>query len=257
MLMKIALLQTNVRWHDVRANIESAGRLMDSVPNAALYVLPEMWATGFDTSPGYDMMDLSETALDWMKRQARERNCAVAGTLAVREWPQEGTTECASLWRNRFFFITPDGNCTAYDKRNLFTYGGEQLTYTPGEKPVIVLWRGVRFMLQTCFDLRFPETVRNTMPDPYDVILYAANWPAPRRRAWDVLLPARAIENQAYCVGVNRTGADPSCIYDGGSAAYDAYGTPLVKLGTDEMAAAFDTDMPRLQTFRQKFRVLR
>lgn len=254
--MKIALLQIDIQWHDVEANAWRAQRLIDALPACDLYVLPEMWATGFDIQPGYDLIECTDKAMAWMQKTARERDCAVAGTLAVREWPHDEGAECASLWRNRFFFVTPTG-CVHYDKRHLFTYGGEQLTYTPGNETVIAEWRGVRFMLQTCFDLRFPETSRNTLAAPYDVLLYAANWPAVRRKAWDVLLQARAIENQAYCIGVNRTGIAPSGIYDGGSAAYDAYGSPIVVMSSDQIGSAIKIDIRQLHYFREKFSVLR
>lgn len=252
-MMKITLLQTDIKWLDPQTNMGRAARLMDTAPNADLYVLPEMWATGFNTSPTAEMAEMADRALAWMRQLADGRGCAVAGTLAVRE----PLAENAAKWRNRFFFVFPEEEPAFYDKRNLFAYGGEHLSYLPGEAPVIVAWRGVRFMLQTCFDLRFPETARNALANSYDVLLYAANWPASRRNAWDALLPARAIENQAYCAGVNRTGCDPSCTYDGGTAAYDPYGHPLVQLADGEQAASFEVDLERMHAFRRKFHVLR
>lgn len=254
--MKIALLQTNPQWLAPQANMAQAARLMARVPDAALYVLPEMWATGFHTSPSYDMIDMADEALHWMCQQADRRQAAVAGTLAVREWPAAGTQTGTALWRNRFYFVKPGGEVTFYDKRHLFTYGGEQLTYTPGTERVEVEWQGVRLLLQTCFDLRFPETSRNALPRPYDVVLYAASWPASRRLAWDTLLPARAIENQAYCAGINRTGMDPACRYNGGTAAFDAYGHRLCLLEDKVGVVTFEPDLPALHAFRQKFKVL-
>lgn len=265
--MRITLLQTDIVWLDTTANMRHAAQLMDAAPGSDLYVLPEMWATGFCTDPDAAWPD--ETAvLAWMRRQAAARGCAVAGTVAVRVESEaaHGTmrdaTRDVNLRRNRFCFVRPDGSIDCYDKRNIFVYGGENRTFAPGTERVIAEWRGVRFMLQVCFDLRFPETARNVMPAPYDVLLYAANWPASRRTAWDALLPARAVENQAFVVGVNRTGTDrPSAadaiVYDGGSAAYDACGRCLARLDARPQAVTVDIDVEALHRFRTGFPVLR
>lgn len=265
--MKITLLQTDMAWFDPMANMRCAAQLMDAAPDSDLYVLPEMWATGFCTEPGAAWPD--ETAvLAWMRRQAAARDCAVAGTVAVRvegeaaHGAMRGAAGGINLRRNRFCFVRPDGSTDRYDKRNLFVYGGENRTFAPGTERVIAEWRGVRFMLQVCFDLRFPETARNVLSAPYDVLLYAANWPASRRTAWDALLPARAVENQAFVVGVNRTGTDrlsaaDSIVYDGGSAAYDACGRCLARLDARPQAVTVDIDVEALHRFRTGFPVLR
>lgn len=258
--MKITLLQTDIAWLDATANMQRAERLMNTGPGADLYVLPEMWATGFCTEPGAAWPD-EAAVLSWMKRQATARQCAVAGTVAVTE-PADGPNGVNHKRRNRFYFVRPDGTMDYYDKRNLFGYGGENRTFASGCKRVVTEWKGVRFMLQVCFDLRFPETARNAQPAPYDVLLYAASWPASRRSAWDVLLPARAVENQAYVIGVNRTGTDRpdterAIAYDGGSAAYDAYGRCMARLDAREQAATVDIDLEALRRFRAKFPVLR
>lgn len=255
--MKISLVQFDVKWLNPQANTQTVARLMDSTPDASLYVLPEMWATGFNTSPNAEMGEMGRHALEWMGRQAAARQCAIAGTLAVYEQAAEHISGKAQTWRNRFFFVFPDKSYAYYDKRNLFNYGGEHVSFVPGKTPVIVTWRGARFMLQTCYDLRFPENARNSLRQTYDVLLYAANWPSSRRRAWDTLLAARAIENQACCVGVNRTGDDPFCQYNGGSAAYDPYGRLLLQLHDREQAACITVNLEEMRAFREKFQVLR
>lgn len=248
--MKVTALQLQTRWHDVQANIAAADRLMNLASGSDVYVLPEMWAWGFDLAPDEQTQAAAEATLAWMRRQAAERDCAVAGTIPEKDEP-------TGSWRNRFHFVTPDGADCFYDKRNLFGYGGEEEHYAPGSERVVANYKGVRFMLQTCFDLRFPETGRNFLAEPYDVVLYAANWPAARRTAWDALLAARAIENQAYCLGVNRVGTDCNGDYNGGSAAIDLYGKVLFRLDEHEQAATFEPDLKRLQHFREKFPVLR
>ena len=162
---------------------------------------------------------------------------------------------------NRFYFVTPTDVYT-YDKRHLFSYAGEDKNFAAGDERTIVEWRGVKFLLQVCYDLRFPCFSRNRLTADgiplYDAIIYVANWPASRRRVWDVLLQARALENQCFVIGVNRVGDDPNCHYDGGSAIIDAKGKSLAKV-QDETAASATAllDMESLNAFRAKFPVLR
>ena len=184
--------------------------------------------------------------MEWMRRTADERGCAIAGSIAVEE---------KGRYYNRFFFVKPGGQTEWYDKRHLFTYGGEHHTYTPGSQRTVVEWRGMRFLLQVCYDLRFPVWSRNR--GDYDVALYVASWPTPRVEAWKALLRARAIENQCYVVAVNRVGEDPSCQYCGGSAVIDPYGKTLAACEDGcacEAEAVIDIDV--LEDFRKKFPVL-
>ena len=160
-----------------------------------LYVLPEMWSTGFATEPE-GIAESDGSSLNWMKQMANRLDAAVAGSIA---------TEIDGKYYNRFYFVKPanddnDNEIEYYDKHHLFTYSGEHLRYTAGERRVVVEWRGWRFLLQVCYDLRFPVFARNCAegPDAYDVALYVASWPTSRRAPWDALLRARAIENQCY-----------------------------------------------------------
>ena len=237
--------------------------------DTSLYILPEMWSTGFVMSPEGVAEEHGES-LAWMQRMARERRAAFAGSVAVCE---------GGAYYNRLYFVTPDGAVTHYDKRHLFTYGGEQRSYTPGSDRTIVEWGGVRFCLQICYDLRFPCFSRNvpmshlfhhpssvthhpssseeSAVPSYDCLLYVANWPSSRRRVWDILLQARAIENQCYVIGVNRVGSDDACQYDGGTAVIDAYGKTIAQAqdNTQEIISC-RLDMEKLQAFRKKFPVL-
>lgn len=251
--MNLHILQTDIRWHDVPGNIAVAERLMATAPTGSpdaptLYVLPEMWATGFDTSsrPLPETIREHQAALDWMRRAARERRAWMAGSLAV--------TEGGQLF-NRLYLVRPDGTADTYDKRHLFTYGGEDRAFTAGRHRVIAAVGPWRVLLQTCYDLRFPVFARNR--NDYDLILYVANWPESRSHAWDILLRARAIENQCYVCGVNRAGRDPLCAYAGGSALIDAYGHAVATVGTAEGTASALPDRAALLRFRGKFPVLR
>ena len=237
--MKLSILQTAPAWRLAEESIAEADRLLAEIGETDLIALPEMWPTGFDAHPGEASRHGAELAVAWMERTARERDCAVVGSVAWLERPvREGNcAEAGSvaghgqgIWRNRCLFVTPEGIAAHYDKAHLFTPAGEHLSFSPGGESPIVTWRGFRFKMQTCFDLRFPEGARNRADAPYDVLLYGASWPVQRRAAWDTLLRARAIENQAYCLGVNRTGNDPNCEYNGGSALVAPNGELLAPL---------------------------
>ena len=241
--MKITLLQTDIVWASPQENIERVEKLMQQSGVADLYVLPEMWATGFATEPeGIAEDEQASIALKWMKQTAQQKNCALSGSLAIST-PATGGDGSGLTYRNRHYFVTPQG-VTFYDKHHLFTYGHEDEHFTAGQEAVVVEWQGWRLLLQTCYDLRFPcfsrygrsfgerflvkgegkihspAELSSTHPSPltthhspliYDAIIYVANWPEKRQLAWDTLVRARAIENQCYVVAVNRTGeASPS-----------------------------------------------
>lgn len=259
--MKIALVQMSSPWADTATGCRLAEKLILSSPGADLYVLPEMFATGFVMNP----TPVAEPAsggptLAAMQKWASRTGAAVAGTLAVTE---------GGRFYNRFCFVEPDGTTAFCDKRHLFAYGGENRCYTPGTRRVTVLYKGFRIRLFTCYDLRFPVWSRNgdgtgceacgEPGTPYDMALYAACWPASRAAVWQTLLRARAIENQCYVVGVNRSGSDPVCAYDGLSAVIDPKGRTLVQApsGAENTVMTATADLPSLQAFREKFPVLR
>lgn len=244
--MKITILQRDIEWASPTVNVAKADELISWLPEADLFVLPEMFSTGFCTEP----QEIAETAdsdtLGWMKKKAAERNCAIAGSLAVCE---------NGKYYNRFYFVHPDGTVQSYDKKHLFTYGGEDKHFTAGTERIVVNFRGVRILLQVCYDLRFPVWSRNK--GDYDMILYVASWPTSRVAAWSTLLRARAIENQCYVAGVNRVGVDPACEYSGGSVVIDPYGKVLVECDWDKSSeVSAEIDMEILDAFREKFPVL-
>jgi predicted amidohydrolase len=178
----------------------------------------------------------------WMKSQARQYDCAVTGSIAVRVGKDV---------YNRMLFATPDG-VQHYDKRHLFRMAGEHKRYQAGEERVIVQWRDWRILLQVCYDLRFPVFSRNR--EDYDLALYVANWPAPRRHHWRQLLIARAIENLSCVAGVNRIGADARGLeYSGDSLAVAADGTLLADTMDESVARTVVLDGAALQKYREAF----
>lgn len=248
--MKLLLVQSAPVWCDTAASVRSIAHLLSGKADGAdIIVLPEMWNTGFVTKPADELMDEAHAAVAKMHDWARCYDAAVAGSVATKDE--------AGNWRNAFKLVLPSGEETCYYKRHLFTFGGENGAYVAGEQRVEATWRGVKLLLQTCYDLRFPKFSRNAAAAPYDLVLYVASWPAVRRTAWDVLLRARAIENQAFVAGVNRVGDDLACTYNGGSAVIDAKGKYLVGPIDDEACAVrVDLNMDELKAFRKKFPVL-
>ncbi len=244
--MKITLLQRDIYWCEPDKNHRELERMMEESPGSDLYVMPEMFTSGFCMTPAKVAEQSQDSiTLEWMRRLAVDGHCALAGSMAIQE---------NDRYYNRFYFVFPDGTEQHYDKHHLFTYGGEQWAYTSGTNRVIVSYKGVRILLQICYDLRFPVWSRNR--NDYDLILYVANWPSSRISVWDILLHARALENQCYVAGVNRIGADPLCSYNGHSIAINAYGKELIALGEKETSGSFFLDMESLQTFRRNFPVL-
>lgn len=247
--MKATLIQMDIKWGDPSSNALKAKQMIDANPGSDLYVLPEMWSTGFATVPAgiAEEYDPEPVSLTWMKEMSASTGAALAGSVAVH--CPDGT------FRNRFYFVKPDGEVTTYDKHHLFTYSGEHLRYKAGESRCVVEWKGVRFILNVCYDLRFPLWSRNH--EDYDAMLYVASWPTPRVEAWRTLLKARAIENQAFLLGVNRIGNDPSCVYCGGTAFIDPYGTATEAPDNQEYALTVEFDLSSLEEFRNKFPVLK
>ena len=244
--MKITILQRDIEWANPSVNINRADEVIDRNPGSDIYVLPEMFSTGFCTNPeGIAESDNSET-LQWLKRKAAAIDAAIAGSVAVTK---------DGKFYNRFYFVKPDGSVTHYDKKHLFTYGGEHKRFTAGNERVVVEFRGVRILLEICYDLRFPVWARNR--GGYDIIRYVASWPTPRVSAWSALLVARAIENQCYVAGVNRVGNDPACQYCGGSVVIDPYGKTIAACTDNlECEATATIDIEALEAFRAKFPVL-
>ncbi len=243
--MRISLIQANLTWRDPGANRRHMESLLPSPGETDLVVLPEMFSTGFDTNPesGDD-----GKSLGWMRDIARKNDYAITGSIALRT--EEG-------WRNRMYFVRPDGTADFYDKRHLFSFSGEDRRFVPGERHVEVGWKGWRILLQVCYDLRFPVFSRNHAENPYDLAIYVASWPAARSDAWKALLRARAIENQCYAAGVNRVGEDPAGRYDGDSVILDYLGAPLQACtpGKEDVVTS-GLDRIGLSSYREHFPAL-
>ena len=216
--IKIALVQSPLIWEDPVENRKSLSKIIDHISfGVDVIVLPEMFTTGFTMSPSTISQTEGEKSVQWMKDQAERKNAALIGSMVFYE---------AGHYYNRLWFVEPDGKASSYDKRHTFTFAGEDKVYASGKKRLLIDFRGFRFCPLICYDLRFPVWARNT--ENYDLLVYVANWPEKRIDAWDALLKARAIENMAYVIGVNRVGTDYNGHnYVGHSAVYNVLGEPL------------------------------
>ena len=221
--LTITIIQPDIFWEDKAANLQQYEKAIAGIQGKKQVVLlPEMFSTGFSMSPERLAETMEGTTVQWMEQTARNNRIIIAGSVIIED---------NGRYYNRFIWMQPDGKYGIYDKRHLFAYAHENEHYTAGEKKLIVQVNGWKICPLICYDLRFPVWARQSRgnePDAesnYDVLLYVANWPQRRSLAWKTLLQARAIENQAYVVGVNRVGDDGNGIhYSGDSAVYGPLG---------------------------------
>jgi predicted amidohydrolase len=241
--MKIALIQTRLEWENSSANRTRFSDKINSLENADLIVLPEMFSTGFTMHPSSVAESMDGETVTWMKKMAIEKGIAICGSVVISEQDK---------YYNRLLFVLPSGEIRKYDKRHLFTLAGEDKAYTAGTERLIVEYKGFRICPLICYDLRFPVFSRNT--ENYDLLLYVANWPEPRIAAWDTLLRARAIENMCFVSGVNRVGKDNNGHnYIGHSQAFDALGNSLLDASESDEILIVGLNKNALLETRQKF----
>lgn len=241
--LKCLLVQAQLFWADARANrnqLEAIARSQGA--ECDLVVFPETFTSGFLGDAQAEPETMEGATLVWMRALAAELDSVICGSVAI-------STDTGRV--NRFLWVQPDGELQFYDKKHLFSYGGEDRKYLAGEERKVFHYRGWRFCPQVCYDLRFPAWCRNR--DDYDVLLFVANWPEPRTAAWTALLKARAIENQSYVIGVNRSGKDPRGLkYSGGSVVYDPLGNAFLNLGAGERSESVVIDLEKLKTIRKE-----
>jgi predicted amidohydrolase len=246
--LNVTLVQGATRWHDPAANREYYGALIAPLRGSDLILLPETFTSGFSNEAIHNAEGMDGPTVTWIREQARKLDAAVTGSVQLRV---DGKVY------NRLLFATPDGSVQHYDKRHLFRYAGEHERYAAGAPRLVVDWRGWRICPLVCYDLRFPVYSRNGHRDgrfDYDVLLFVANWPTPRREPWRTLLRARAIENLCYCAGLNRVGTDGNGLsYSGDSSVVDFLGQPLAELGAQEQVVTVALDAGALAQHRGRF----
>lgn len=241
--LNVSLIQCELAWEKPEDNRAQIGEIIEGLPPTDLIVLPEMFTTGFSMKALANLEPAEGGATsEWMQAIASRKNCAITGSIAAQD---------AEKAYNRMLFATKE-SVTHYDKKHLFAYAGEHKRYASGKERVIVNHQGWRICLQVCYDLRFPVFCRNQ--NDYDLLLFVANWPDSRRIHWRTLLQARAIENQACVVGVNRVGSDANGLrYSGDSLAFGGDGELLLDCGSKKNAAQVTLSGADLQRYRQEF----
>ena len=242
--LKVTLIQTELYWENPVANLAMLEEKIAQIEEETdLIVLPEMFSTAFSMNTTLaEPMNL--TTFKWMKQQAAQTKAVILGSVMIREGEKVF---------NRMIWMQPDGQFQTYDKRHLFRMGAEHEFYQSGDEHVIVSYKGWNLALFVCYDLRFPVWSRN-VGMAYDAAIYVANWPAPRANAWRTLLQARAIENLAYVVGVNRVGTDANNLsYAGDSLLVDFKGGLQLDLQAKDQILTSELSAVDLADFRAKF----
>lgn len=195
--LRVTTIQYDIQWHAPQANRNRVGEMLAEIGETDVVILPEMFTTGF-TMAARDHAELMDGhTVRWMTEMAGTWKCCMTGSSII---------EVSGRYYNRLMWVYPDGKILHYDKRHLFTLADEQKQYEKGHRKLILSYKGWRICPMICYDLRFPVWSRCT--DDYDMLIYVANWPTKRSNAWCTLLQARAIENQAFTIGVNRVGTD-------------------------------------------------
>ena len=250
--LSITLVQPNIHWEDPVKNIKLYNKLLSGVKKGStdLIVLPEMFSTGFSMKPSNLAEEMNGFSMQWMHETAASLKAVVCGSLIIKE---------KKKYYNRFIWMQPNGEFQHYDKRHLFRMGGEDKIYTAGKKKLVIAYKGWNICPFICYDLRFPVWSRNQTigagnPE-YDLAIFVANWPAVRSFPWQQLLLARAIENQAYVIGLNRVGDDGNGIaHEGHSSIIDMTGNSILKLKPKKQQVETITiDKQSLVDFRKRF----
>jgi len=243
--LTVSIIQTNLHWEDKASNLKMFEEKLAALPAVSQVVfLPEMFNTGFSMRPEFLAESMEGDTVQWLKQMASGQRKIICGSMIIEEDKQ---------YFNRLLWVLPNGMMYHYDKRHLFAYAGEDQHFTAGSNRLIVQVNGWKICLMICYDLRFPVWARQNK-ERYDALVYVANWPDRRSLAWKTLLQARAIENQAYVIGVNRTGQDGHDIYySGHSALIDPLGNILWQEADTEAIYTQTLNKEKLQEARTQF----
>ncbi len=246
--LRLTLVQYDISWEKIDENLSRIEGMIQAYNHQTdVIILPESFSTGFSTQAAHLAESSGEKILYWMKKMARDSCSAICGSVFVGD---------GSRYFNRFYWVEPEGKVLFYDKRHIFSLGGEDRIFSPGSQQLIIDYKGWRIFPTVCYDLRFPVWCRNV--HDYDLMINVANWPAARNEVWKTLLKARAIENQCYVAGVNRVGVDGEKVdYHGNSLVVDPKGIKIFKAHHQENIETVTLDYHFLHHLREKFNTLR
>jgi predicted amidohydrolase len=244
-ILRVSIIQSHIEWEDRAKNLRRFGELLRRTSGQTqLAILPEMFSTGFSMRVESLADSMDGETVSALRQWASDFGMAIAGSFMASE---------GGAYYNRAFFVTPEGGIHCCDKRHLFGMGNENRYYTAGNRRLVVEYRGWKICPLVCYDLRFPVWSRNVRNE-YDLLIYAANWPAARRNVWKILLPARAVENMAFVCGVNRTGTDGhGYSYGGESMVCSPRGNRLIDAGDGESVRTCLLKKDELDALRTKF----
>ena len=245
--LNVTLIQSNLHWETPDANRKMfEEKILNINQDTDLIVLPEMFSTGFSMNAKTLSETMKGDTMHWMQQMAEARKAVITGSVIIEE---------DNKYYNRLIWMHPNGSFSHYDKRHLFSLAEEEKTYTKGNHQWIMPLKGWNIYPLICYDLRFPVWSRRNKSLDYDLLLYVANWPERRSKAWNQLLIARAIENQSYVIGVNRTGEDGTkTTYAGQSVALDYTGEMLSSFRPyEEKTETIILKKDELVEFRKQF----
>jgi len=249
--MLLGLYQMDCIWEDKQANLKKVEAMAKRAGDLGvdLLILPEMFSTGFSFELSITMEAEDGPIMSLLPKFAKDNRIAIMGGVVL---PGEG-----GKGRNSAVTFDSDGSLlSTYSKCHVFSYQNEQMYHEPGKKPVLLDLKGVKIAVIVCYDLRFPELLRPLAPE-FELMIVIASWPASRQTHWDVLLRARAIENQCYVAGVNRVGEGGGLSFYGGSAVYDPLGECLIRAERQECLLVCEIDPKRVHEIRNTFPFLR
>jgi len=247
--LSFSLIQSEIIWEAPEDNRMFFESKISELSSGQIVLLPETFTTGFSAKAVEQAEDMQGPSIAWMKKVSKERNLILGGSLIIEE---DGKIY------NRFIWMQPDGKFHFYNKRHLFSYGGEGDKFTAGDKRTIVSANGWKINLQVCYDLRFPVWSRMRTENEFDILIYVANWPEQRIEAWNSLLKARAIENQSFVIGLNRIGSDGNELnYIGESQLIHPSGDLICKEKNNEAVISFTLEKAEIISHRKKYPFLR
>jgi len=251
--LKLAIIQSYLHWGDKEKNLEMFGQHLNKAGQTDLILFPEMFNTAFMVYPADYAESMKGPTVNWMKEMAAENNCAIAGSLIIKE---------DNNYYNRLVFMLADGSFETYDKRHLFSMAGEDERFSAGRQKKIINYKGWKICPLICYDLRFPVWSKSNAEDgnhEYDLLIYLANWPEVRNHSWKSLLVARAIENQAYVAGINRIGEDGNGQnHSGDSVVLDYLGKAITAIPeNEEYIEEVILSSNKLSGFRKQFQANR
>jgi omega-amidase len=243
--LTLTLIQTELAWEDIPANIAMLDRKIDSISEKTdIIILPEMFTTGFTMNAEKLAESMTGSAVSWIVAKARQKRAHILGSVIIEE---------DKIYFNRLIWATPAGEIMTYDKKHLFRMAGEHKVFSAGNRHLTIMVNGWKLRAFICYDLRFPIWCRN-IDNQYDAAIFIANWPARRALHWELLLPARAVENQCYVIGVNRVGQDGKGLaYSGDSSIIDPMGNILFTQAATPCIHTAILNYDKISEYRETF----